>query len=75
MNIHTTKLALSNDRVPQGHTLIGWINRHPSDPEGREQAYAVLRTPAGVEVAWEGTPTMRRLPRDWRELVTFEAAD
>lgn len=74
MNIHTTKLALSNDPLPAGCTLVGWIGRHPRDPEEGSQACAVLRTRIGAEVAFSGTSSVRGLPAGWRDLVPFEPA-
>lgn len=69
--IETIKLATLNAKLPAGHQLLGWIDKHPS---GKGGSYAVLTVAAtGIEVAWDGTAS-RSLPKDWRKKVEFEGA-
>jgi hypothetical protein len=66
-------LKIADAPVPPGALLLGWIERHPSDPLDRDGlAYAVLRMRPGIEVAWNGH-NFRSLPHDWREHVELTA--
>lgn len=58
--------------VPPGHTLLGWIDKHPTARQ-RSGGCAVLATQVNIEVAWDGH-AIRSLPPSWRDKVTFEAA-
>lgn len=65
------KAMVFGSRVPEGATLLGYINRHPSFGG----ACAVLRMRTGKEVAWYGAGAIRSLPRTWRDRVKFTPAD
>ena len=71
MSTQLAKLATQGVKIPVGHQLLGWINKHPY---GKGGAYAVLHVvQTGIELAWDGS-VIRSLPKNWRDKVTFEPA-
>jgi hypothetical protein len=58
----------SSRPLPSGAQLLGWIDRHPTDQDGRR--YSVVSLTGGIEVAWNGN-NFRSLPHNWRTLVPF----
>ena len=51
----------SSRPLPSGAQLLGWIDRHPTDHDGRR--YSVVGLTGGIEVAWNGN-NFRSLPHD-----------
>lgn len=72
MSTHIAKLMTDQSPLPAGAQRVGWIARHPADQSGL--GYAVIRTAAGIEVAWNGE-TIRSLPRNWRDRVEHTLAE
>ena len=72
MNIHTFRVMTHGQKPPQGYELLGWIPNHPTSKR-HSTAMGVLRSLAGIAVAWDGQATVS-LPNDWQSKVAFVSA-
>lgn len=68
MAIQSAKVISASSAIPRGFSLVGWIEKHPNGIDG---SMTVLKSSAGIEVAWDGM-AIKSLPRRWREKTAFE---